>query len=75
MAGVGVGALGWERQGQRQEGTLHLAGLTRAVATALSALPIQEDSMAGGAAALRLRKWKERKRLFDPGGSRRFRRE
>ena len=67
------GALRWTRQGPDQEGTLHLARPGGAVVAVAYAPASKEDTsraaaVEGTAAAVDLRKWRERKRLFDPGG-------
>eukprot|EP01052_Picozoa_sp_SAG31_P042068 SAG31_NODE_6564_length_1973_cov_1.761473_1_plen_129_part_00 len=69
---IEVGSLWWTRQGQSQEGTLHLARLEGAVADGSWELTMREDwtTAAGQGATMATgpRQWRERKRLFDPGG-------
>eukprot|EP01050_Picozoa_sp_SAG11_P000945 SAG11_NODE_36_length_21869_cov_38.038999_7_plen_283_part_00 len=71
-AGAEVG-LAWPRQGQDQGGTLRPALLRRAAADAARTPATREDGVRTAtvgrtASASGLAKWRERKRIFDPGG-------
>ena len=74
MVSIAVGALRLTRQGLDEEGTIHLVRLKGDVASTVGACVATEGSsrtaaLQGMNAVLQSKPWRERKRLFDPGGA------
>ena len=73
MVSIEAGVLRLMRQGLDEEGTIHLVRFKEDVGSAVGACVATEGSsrtaaLQGMNAVLQSKPWRERKRLFDPGG-------